>query len=97
MLGKRRFHALADTHARIECRIRVLKHQLHHPAHAPQRLALHVQHIVLPDADLAFGCVGQSRDQPGNRAFAASGFTNEAQHFPSPIVRETSSTDFTTR
>ena len=82
MLGKRRFHALADTHAWIECGIRVLKHQLHDPAHTPKRLALHVQHIVLPDADLAFRCVGQPRNQPGNRAFAASGFTDETKHFP---------------
>src|SRR6266849_8346288 len=70
---------VADRHARVQRRERVLEDHLQLPAVLAQLLAAQLGQLYVAEEDLARGRRNQLRHQPRQRRLSASGLADEAQ------------------
>ena len=79
---QRLFDDVADTHPRVQRRIRILEDDLHVAARHPHPIRREAQHVLAAEHDVAGRRFNQPEDAPAGGALAAARFADQAEHLP---------------
>src|SRR5262245_47672115 len=88
MDAKRLLDDAADAHARVQRRVRILKHDLHVASRTTHTRRRERQHVLVPEVDLARARLDEAKSAASGGALAAAGLADEPEHLPF-VNRET--------